>query len=418
MPENFFDVALSVAASRRQVIASAAIGAGAFAFPSIAANPQTVDLDLPGGPSLRPVTSAFPGKGQMILQRTSPPLLETPMSVFDGDVITPNDRHFVRWHWSDIPTNVDPATWRIALTGHVDRPLAIPLGKLLELPRTEVVAINQCSGNSRGFFQPRVPGAQWGHGAMSNARWTGVLLKDVLALAGVKPGAVAVRFGGADKALLPDAPDFEKALKIDHALGSEVMIAFAMNGAPLPMLNGFPVRLIVPGWYSTYWMKALDSIEILSAEDEKYWMAKAYRVPTAPGGNVVPGAKDFPTEPISRMIPRSWVTTHAEGEQVPSGKPLAIGGIAMGGDSGVSRVEASGDGGRTWVSASLGPDIGKYSFRRWDAELPAPTRGKAMLMARCTNGAGSGQPMTPIWNPGGYLRGNVEPTNILVGGTA
>ncbi len=418
MADTIFDTALSIATSRRRLIAGGALAAGAFALPSSAADPEVVNLHLPGGPSLRAMTSAFPQKGAMILQRASPPLLETPMAVFDADVITPNDRHFVRWHWSDIPTNVDPASWRIAVGGHVGKRLAIPLGELLKLPRVEVVAVNQCSGNSRGLFQPRVPGAQWGHGAMSNARWTGVRLKDVLDLAGVRAGAVAVRFGGADKALLPDAPDFEKAIGIDHARDGEVMIAFAMNGAPLPMLNGFPVRLVVPGWYSTYWIKALDSIEVLSAEDEKYWMAKAYRIPTTPGGNVAPGAKDFPTEPINRMVPRSWVTSHAEGAHLPAGRELAFGGIAMGGDTGVSRVEASADGGRSWTPATLGPDLGRYSFRRWDARLPAPPPGSAMLMARCTSGGGQGQLIAPVWNPGGYLRGNIEATNVIVGGAA
>jgi DMSO/TMAO reductase YedYZ molybdopterin-dependent catalytic subunit len=133
------------------------------------------------------MTTAFPGKGPMILQRMRPPLLETPLSVFDGDVFTPNDRFFVRWHWADIPTTVDVNAFRLAVRGEVAKPLSLTLADILRLPRFEIAAINQCSGNSRGLFQPRVPGAQWAHGAMGNALWTGVRLRDVLDLAGVRP---------------------------------------------------------------------------------------------------------------------------------------------------------------------------------------------------------------------------------------
>jgi DMSO/TMAO reductase YedYZ molybdopterin-dependent catalytic subunit len=413
-----FDQPLAQDLSRRRLLALGAAGAGALALPASSQAPRQVDLRLPGGPSLRPVTTAFPGKGPMILQRTNPPLLETPMPVFDRDIITPADQFYVRWHWSDIPTSIDTAGYRLAVAGHVASPLALPLAALLRLPRVEVVAVNQCSGNSRGYFQPRVPGAQWGHGAMGNARWSGVRLRDVLDMAGVRPGAVVVRFGGRDKALLPDAPSYEKALGIDHARDGEVMIAFAMNGAPLPMLNGFPLRLVVPGWFSTYWVKALDRIEVLTSEDDRFWTAKAYRIPTTPGADVAPGAKDYPTEPINRMIPRAWVTSHAEGAVVPAGRALQYGGIAMGGDAGVARVDVSSDGGRSWRPARLGSDLGRYSFRRWTAVLDAPAPGPLALLARATSSAGVTQPMRPIWNPSGYLRGNVELTTLRVGGAA
>ena len=413
-----FDQRLAHELSRRRMLAAAAIGTGALALPALSQSSAQVDLRLPGGPSLRPLTTDFPGKGRMILQRTSPPLLETPMEVFDREIITPADRFFVRWHWSDIPTSIDTDAYRLAVTGHVAKPLSLPLAALLRLPRVDLVAINQCSGNSRGYFEPRVPGAQWGHGAMGNARWSGVRLKDVLDMAGVRAGAVAVRFGAKDKALLPDAPSYEKALGVDHARDGEVMIAFAMNGGALPMLNGFPLRLIVPGWFSTYWVKALDSIEVLTTEDDRFWMAKAYRVPTAPGGDVEPGAKDYPTAPISTMIPRSWVTSHADGAPVPAGGPIEIGGIAMGGDRGVARVDVSTDGGRSWAPTRLGADLGRYSFRRWRARVDAPAPGPLAIMARCTSTTGVTQPLEPVWNPSGYLRGNVEVTTLTVGGAA
>jgi DMSO/TMAO reductase YedYZ molybdopterin-dependent catalytic subunit len=409
-----FDTALATATSRRRFIGRAALGGAAVAAaPALAQG--LVDLHLPGGPSERALTSAFPGKSGMILQRIHPPLLETPLRVFDRDVFTPNDQFFVRWHWADMPTRIDVEGFRLKVDGHVRQPLSISLQQLLRLPRVELAAVNQCSGNSRGLFQPRVPGAQWGHGAMGNAKWLGVRLRDVLDIAGVKAGAVQVRFGALDQPTVLGAPDFVKSLDIDHARDGEVMIAFGMNGEQLPLLNGFPIRLVVPGWYSTYWIKMLDSIEVLNVPDDRYWMAKAYRIPTSPDANVVPGAKDFPTVPINRMIPRSWVTSLPEGQKIAFDPQIPVGGIAMGGDAGVARVDVSSDGGKSWRRATLGPDHGKYSFRRWDAQVPLTGRGAVTLMSRCWNTAGVAQPMTPVWNPGGFMRGNVETTNIVVG---
>ncbi|WP_374945229.1 molybdopterin-dependent oxidoreductase [Sphingomonas sp.] len=405
------DAALATETTRRRFVAGAAIGVAAA--PALAQS--TVDLRLPGGPSRRPVTSAFPGKRTMILQRVHPPLLETPMDVFDGDVFTPNDRFFVRWHWADIPTKIDVEAFRLTVLGHVNRPLSISLKQLLRLPRVELAAVNQCSGNSRGLFRPGVAGAQWGHGAMGNAKWLGVRLRDVLDLAGVRPGAVQVRFGGLDQPIVDGAPDFVKALAIDHARDGEVMIAFGMNGDQLPLLNGFPCRLVVPGWYSTYWMKMLNTIEVLPAADTGYWMAKAYKIPATPRADVEPGTKDFPAVPINRMIPRSWVTSLSQGQRVAFAHAIPVGGIAMGGDCGVARVDVSSDGGRSWHAATLGPDHGKYGFRRWDARVPLTLPGPAALMSRCWNTAGVAQPITAIWNPGGFMRGNVETTHVVIG---
>jgi DMSO/TMAO reductase YedYZ molybdopterin-dependent catalytic subunit len=185
------------------------------------------DLHLPGGTSTRSLTTSFPQKGEMVLQRTRPALLETPFEVFDQGVFTPNDRFFVRWHWSDIPSAIDADTFRLTVGGHVERTLSLSLQDILALPRVEMSAVNQCSGNSRGFFQPRVAGGQWGNGAMGNARWTGVRLKDVLDRAGVKAGAVAVRFDGLDAPVVPEAPDFQKSLSVDHARDERRAIAAA-----------------------------------------------------------------------------------------------------------------------------------------------------------------------------------------------
>jgi DMSO/TMAO reductase YedYZ molybdopterin-dependent catalytic subunit len=296
-----------VAATRRRFL-----GQISFAGLAMAAIPawaeKMVKLPLPGGPDERLLTTAFPQKGPMILQRTRPPLLETPFEVFDRDVFTPNDQFYVRWHWAAIPNAVDVETFRLTVRGHVDKTLSLSLNDIVNgLPRVELAAINQCSGNSRGYFLPRVAGAQWSNGAMGNAKWMGVRLKDVLDRAGVKAVAVQVRFNGLDEPVVDGAPDFMKSLDIDHARDGEVMIAYAMNGQQLPLVNGFPLRLVVPGWYSTYWVKMLSDIEVLAQPDDNFWMKTAYTIPETPHANVTPGQTGVKMVPINRMVPRSAV---------------------------------------------------------------------------------------------------------------
>ena len=182
-------------------------------------------------------------------------------------------------HLQTVPMSVDLNTWRLRIDGAVDRPLELSMDDLRRLGNDEVVAVNQCSGNSRSMSNPRVPGAQWGHGAMGNARWAGIGLAKLLRLAGVRRDAVQVTFDGLDEGPLASVPDFVKALDIDHALQPEVTVAYGMNGDALPILNGFPARLVVPGWYATYWVKALHKITVLPHAFGGYWMTKAYKVP-------------------------------------------------------------------------------------------------------------------------------------------
>jgi len=388
-------------------------GAATLATVASPAWAQTMtSLRLPGGADTRPVTSAFPQKGAMILQRTRPPLLETPFEVYDQGVFTPNDRFFVRWHWAVIPTSVDAESFRLKIHGHVNRASSLTLNDVLALPRFEIVAVNQCSGNSRGFFQPRVAGGEWANGAMGNARWTGVRLKDVLDRAGVKAGAVQVRFNGLDMPLVPDAPDFMKSLAVDHARNGEVMIAYAMNGEPLPLLNGFPLRLVVPGWYATYWVKMLDDIEVLDGPDTNFWMKTAYTIPDTPRADMKPGQAGVTMVPINRMNPRSFITNVKDGATIPAGKPTPVRGIAFGGDAGVKRVDVSTDGGKTWRAARLGKDEGKYGFRRWDAPFTPAVKGDYTLMVRCTASNGEMQPAEPNWNPAGFMRNVIELTSV------
>jgi DMSO/TMAO reductase YedYZ molybdopterin-dependent catalytic subunit len=194
----------------------------------------------------------YPQKRPLIRLTSRPPQLETPFSVFNSGVLTPNDAFFVRYHLADIPLEIEPLAYRLKISGKVRQPLDLSLSSLRnDFEPAEVVAVNQCSGNSRGFFKPRVPGGQLANGAMGNARWKGVPLKDLLEKAGVAAGSRQVLFDGLDRPVAPGTPDYIKALAIDHALDGEVLVAYQMNGEDLPMLNGYPLRLVVPGYYGT-----------------------------------------------------------------------------------------------------------------------------------------------------------------------
>jgi hypothetical protein len=297
----------------------------------------------------------------------------------------------------------------LKVRGHVGKPLALGLDALVhDFEPVEIAAVNQCSGNSRGFFEPRVAGGEWANGAMGNALWRGVRLKDVLDRAGVKAGAAEVRFNGLDTGLLPGTPDFVKSLGVDHARDGEVMIAYAMNGQPLPLLNGFPLRLVVPGWYATYWIKMLDDIEVLEAPDDNFWMKKAYLIPDTPFADIVPGQAGVNMIPINRMVPRSFITNLQADAVVKVGHSTPVRGIAFGGDAGVAKVLLSADGGQQWQEATLGADHGKYSFRRWQTSVRIPTAGPRVLMVKAVNTAGATQPARANWNASGFMRNVVE----------
>ncbi|WP_019448948.1 molybdopterin-dependent oxidoreductase [Cupriavidus sp. BIS7] len=383
---------------------------GTTALNALAANGDKVQLPFEnGGREL----VAFPQKRPLILLTSRPPQLETPFSVFNEGILTPNDAFFVRYHWSGIPTSVDPQTYRLRVGGKVKTPLELSLAEIKTLATpVELVAVNQCSGNSRGFLDPRVNGGQLANGAMGNARWTGVPLKALLEKAGVQPGAVQVSFDGLDRPPLDNSPDFVKALDIDHALDGEVMVAWSMNGEDLPMLNGYPLRLVVPGHYGTYWVKHLSSIQVLDKQFDGFWMQSAYRIPDNAGANVEPGTAPAHTRPIGRFNVRSFITSLTEGASVPAGRETVVRGIAFDGGYGIAEVAFSADGGHTWTEATLGKDLGKYSFREWRAVLRPSRKGNYDLRVRAVNRIGQSQPMTALWNPPGYMRNVVETTRV------
>ncbi len=403
-------------AARRRFLKSAGYGSiglwSSMALGNAFAATEKDTITLPFANGERSL-EAFPGKRPLIVLTNRPPQLETPFTVFNEGLITPNDAFFVRYHWSGIPNEVDTKTFRLKIHGSVNTPLELSLDELKKLPVKEITAVHQCSGNSRGFFEPRINGGQLGHGAMGNARWKGVALKDVLERAGVAKSAKQVAFNGLDKPPVPGGPDFIKALDIEHGMDGEVMLAWAMNDEDLPLLNGFPLRLVVPGYYGTYWVKHVNDIEVMDDVFDGFWMSKAYRIPDNDCHCVKPGETPKKTIPIERFSVRSFITNVANDAQATVGKPMALRGIAFDGGSGIKTVELSTDGGASWTSTKLGEEISKYSFREWTGEFTPPEKGEYRLMVRATNQNGETQPVSANWNPSGYRMNRIEQIQVL-----
>ncbi len=355
----------------------------------------------------------FPQKRPLILLTTRPPQLETPFSVFNEGIITPNDAFFVRYHLSQIPTTIDREKFTLDVQGNVNSPLKLSLAQLKgDFEAVEIVAVNQCSGNSRGFSSPRVAGGQMGNGAMGNARWKGVRLKDILNKAGLAASARQVTFDGLDSAVVEKIPDFVKALEVDQALDEDTLLAYAMNGEELPMLNGYPLRLVVPGYFGTYWVKHLHQIKVVDETFNGYWMDPAYRVPDNTCACIEPGSTAKKTRPITRFNVRSFITSLADGDKVTSGRQSTIRGIAFDGGYGIREVLFSEDGGKSWREADLGKDLGKYSFREWTMPFTPARPGPYELKVKATNRIGQSQPLEPLWNAPGYMRNVVETVRV------
>ncbi len=398
--------------SRRTFLRRASLaGAGLAASRAVAADPS---VHLPFENGERPLVT-YPQKRPLLRLTTRPPQLETPMSVFNDGILTPNDAFFVRYHLplNAPPQNVDADTFKLEVKGKVNAPASFTLADLKrQFEEVEVVAVNQCSGNSRAFFQPRVAGGQMGNGCMGNARWRGVRLTDVLKKCGVAAGAKQVLFNGLDLPLIPKTPDFIKALEVDQALDGEALLAYGMNGEALPLLNGFPLRLVVPGYYGTYWIKHLHEITVVDETFAGFWMNPAYRIADNDCGFVAPGSPPGKTIPIARFNVRSFITSLTDGAKLKVGVEQVVRGIAFDGGHGIQQVLFSDDGGRNWREAKFGNDLGKYSFREWTIAFK-PRPGASELKCKATNRVGQSQPMEPLWNPSGYMRNVVETVKVV-----
>jgi len=362
-----------------------------------------------------------PQKVPLILLTDRPVQLETPRHYF-RTAFTPNEAFYVRWHLESIPNAVDLKNWRLQIEGNVSKPIVLSLLDLMnKFKPVSVAAVNQCSGNSRSRLQPRVAGAQWGNGAMGNAMWTGVRLRELLDIVGIKSGSLQVQFQGLETGQGPQGLGsnlFLKSLDLGNPVLDECVVAYLMNGEPLPMLNGFPVRLVVPGYFATYWTKCLTWIRVLDTPDDNFWMKTGYRVPDTPRGNTTPEdvrAGKVRNVPIERFPVRSFLISPDGSSKIPAAMTLTLRGIAFSGFARVSKVEVSDDGGKTWMSAKLGEDHGAYSFRTWEASWTAKLPGRYSLAVRATDEKGNTQPDEPVWNPGGYLWNRIERQEIVVG---
>jgi DMSO/TMAO reductase YedYZ molybdopterin-dependent catalytic subunit len=231
-------------------------------------------------------------KRDMVSRSVRPEDLEMPLPGF-SDYITPVEHFFVRTHVY-VP-KVDVGQWRLSIGGSVTTPSTLTMNDLRNLPAVELVSVLECAGNGRAFYQPPVPGLQWGHGAVGNARWRGVRLEDVLKRAGLKASAREILFDGADVPL-GAMPDFQRSIPLAKALDPNTLLAYEMNGETLPVKHGFPLRVIAPGWAGDSWTKWLTSIRVLDQEHDGFWMKSAYRHPGRP---VAPGV----AVPLDRMQP-------------------------------------------------------------------------------------------------------------------
>jgi sulfite dehydrogenase (cytochrome) subunit A len=359
------------------------------------------------------VMDALPGKEALIKKTYRPPNYETPVNYFDAP-FTPNNRFFVRYHNTVIP-EVKAGEWRLRIGGDAVRtPLELNLEQLRrDFKPVEIAALCLCSGNRRGLFQPHVPGVQWGSGAMGNARWRGVRLKDVLAGASIDKSALEVILDGADSGVLKTTPDFVKSLPLAKALDENTLIAFEMNGEPLPHWNGFPARMIIPGWTATYWMKHLTAVNVISKPFDGFWMKTAYRIPKDrfPSGQFS-SQETGTTMPITEMVVNSLITSLVDGQTLPAAMPIEIKGVAWDGGNGIAQVEVSTDGGNSWHQATLKQDYGSFSWRQWQYILEPKRSGEYRIMARATSHSGASQPLEPIPNPSGYHHNAVQKITI------
>ena len=365
---------------------------------------------LPSGTIESGTLETLPGKRPLLKRSFRPPNYETPVADL-GDAITPNDRFFVRWHLMNIP-ELTAAEWRLAVGGDgATQEMVLTFDQLRhEFEPAEVVAVCQCSGNRRGLSDPHVPGVEWGYGAMGNARWKGARLKDILARAGLKKDAIEVAFNGADTPPLEATPDFVKSIPTWKALDEDTLVAYEMNGAPLPHWNGFPARIVVPGWTATYWVKQVISIRALTQPLNSFWMNTAYRIPKGkfPLIDRFVSQESETTTPITEIVVNSLMTNVRDGQRFPASAPAVVRGLAWDGGYGIRRVEVSIDGGHSWEQAELGADLGRFSFRPWQYAFRPQRAGALTIMARASNAHGATQTDELIFNGPGYHNNVVQ----------
>ncbi len=360
------------------------------------------------------------GKAPLVILGERPLVAETPEHMLD-DEVTPADKFFIRMNGQiPEPFATDPKAWKLRLDGEVNTPLELTLGELeARFPLVTRRLQMECGGNGRSFFSPETRGNQWGNGAISCAEWTGVRLRDVLAAAGLKPGAKFTGHFGADPHLsgATDRAAISRGMRLEKAMDEDTLIALRMNGAPMPHLHGAPVRLLVPGWPGSLSQKWLTRITILDKPHTGAGMGgTSYRVPVRP---IVPGSRndgqDFTD--LESMPVRSILTNLQHGSRLPAGtRQLDVRGFAWAGDNTVRAVHTSLDFGATWQEMQLSPPPNRHAWQRWQGRVALPSDGYFEVWYRATDDQGRMQPHAPAnWNPQGYGGNALSRIAVLVG---
>ncbi len=370
---------------------------------------------LGGGGSMRESVrraEAAEATGPLTVRVTRPFDAETPVREFTS-WLTSNERFFVRSHFGPPAAEaVQPEAWRLSVKGLVQESLSFTLKDLQHFEPVSLAAVLQCSGNGRAHHRPKVPGVQWERGAVGNAQWTGVRLRDVLERAGVKPQGIQVQFQGADRPALPTVPLFTRSIPLAKALHPDTLLAYEMNGRPLPLLHGAPLRVITPGWMAESCMKWLTEITVRADETPGYYMQQAYRIPetSIQAGSGLPGSVMVPVE---QMPVKSLIAAPAEGDTLRRG-PVTIQGVAWAGGVAVAQIEVSCDDGRTWEPARFVGDEQPYAWRQWQYVWNPKTVGSTAILCRATDARGEQQPATTPWNPGGFLWSGWDRVTVTV----
>jgi DMSO/TMAO reductase YedYZ molybdopterin-dependent catalytic subunit len=350
-----------------------------------------------------------PSSTGLIVRNMRPLDLETPIGALDS-WLTPNRVFFVRSHIG-VPA-VELGPWRLRLTGMVDRPATLGLEDLKGLERVTVPGVLQCAGNGRALFRPTIPGVPWEKGAVGHAEWTGVRLVDLLQRAGVQQGAAHVHLIGADAPPSPKTPAYIRSIPIARALSPDTLLATEMNGEPLPVLHGGPIRLIVPGWTGNHWIKWVRTINVAREEAPGPYQQASYKMAKVPAP---PGAVLKPTDlvPVETMNVKSLITAPESGSRLSPGR-YEIRGVAWTGSGFVTRVEVSIDR-EEWQPATLHGPERPGSWRQWRFAWNAPARGRHLLRARATDSNGEVQPETTPWNRSGYLWNGIDQVSCEIG---
>jgi DMSO/TMAO reductase YedYZ molybdopterin-dependent catalytic subunit len=350
----------------------------------------------------------------LVVHRAHPLNCETSIPALIGGVVTPNAHFYVRNHFQ-IP-NCTEQTWRLEVGGLVERPLTLSLRDLKNMRSQTSVVTLECAGNGRSLLHPAVEGEKWDLGAVSTAEWTGVPLIEVLDRAGVKPGAREVLFRGADsgRGILPGGPGaiqrgepihFERSLSLDDARNFEVLLAYAMNGEPLPIQHGYPLRVIVPGWYAVASVKWLTRIELIAEPFTGHYQVDAYFYEWQRDGETA-------REPVTLQRVRSLITEPQSGDQIEGGE-CAIRGVAWSGAAPIARVEVSvGDG--PWQQARLIGERNRHSWQWWELITHIEAPGATRIRARASDLGGRTQPETSEWNRLGYGNNSIQEVSIVV----